>query len=276
MGRMQRVWTTGVTAFLVLLVVWSCGISGGVSYSAKSTSEAEAVLRDRILPALEVVDRTVSDSAAARYAVDNIVEPLPELDDFPLYGAQPSRDRNTVYIEILSSSEKANADRANERWLVDVATTFNQQGIQLNSGEVVQVGIRKIASGTAARLLAAGAVEPTGYSPSNNLWVEMIASAGINTVPVSDRLVPNAAGFVVQGSTYEQLSSGDTLDFDRLLEQILAGNLAFGYPNPYSSSTSLNLMYTLFWRAAGHSEEGSPLTQADLESPAVNSVFAAF
>jgi Ca-activated chloride channel family protein len=269
-------WIAGAIAAGLLLGLWSCGFLGIANYSASSPEEATQVVLEKIVPSLEVDDRTVSDQVAARYAIDSIVEPLPELNTFPLFGAQPSGDANTVYVEIFSSSEKANADRTNERWLVDVADRFNQQQVRLDSGEVIQVGIRKIPSGTAARLLNAEAAKPTGYSPSNDLWVEMVKSAGIPVVPVQPQLVPNAAGFVVQAETYQRLATGGKLSFDRLLEQILAGKVSLGYPNPYTSSTSLNLLYTLFWRAAGHMEDGAPLTQTDLESPEVNSLFAAF
>ena len=53
-------------------------------------------------------------------------------------------------------------------------------------------------------------------------------------------------------------------------------NFLIGYPNPYSSSTALNLLYSIFWRGAGHQEDGQPLTIADLESPQVKSVFQGF
>ncbi|MEB3337855.1 MAG: vWA domain-containing protein [Leptolyngbyaceae bacterium] len=36
------------------------------------------------------------------------------------------------------------------------------------------------------------------------------------------------------------------------------------------------MLYTLFWRAAGHQQDGKMLTLTDLQSPQVNSVFAAF
>lgn len=48
------------------------------------------------------------------------------------------------------------------------------------------------------------------------------------------------------------------------------------YPNPYSSSTALNLLYTLYWRAAGHQQDGGQLTVAELQTPQVNSVFDQF
>lgn len=244
--------------------------------SIRSYEEAETALRNRYLPQIQVDDRTVSDAVATRYSVEGIRAPLPDINDFPLYAARPSNSSNIVYLEIYTSSEKANASRVTERWLIDIAEQFNRQQVSLNSGELIQVGVRKIASGTAAQLLSSGTVTPEAYSPSNNLWVELLRSEGVEMQTIQPQLVLNTAGFVLQGDTYERLAVDGTPNFDELLGQILAGELSVGYPNPYSSSTSLNLLYTIFWQAAGHAEDGQPLTLSDLGSPQVNSVFSAF
>ncbi|HZG40504.1 MAG TPA: VWA domain-containing protein, partial [Nodosilinea sp.] len=150
----------------------------------------------------------------------------------------------------------------------------------LPSGEIIQVGVRQVASGTAARLLGAGAVQPQGYSPSNDLWVAMVQNQGIDIVPVAARLVPNTAGWVVPKPVYDSLAENSagsgTVSFDRLLNAIASGQVTVAYPNPYSSSTALNLLYTLYWRAAGHQENGGQLTVAELQTPQVNSVFDQF
>ena len=245
--------------------------------SINSYEEAERALTERLLPTIDLEDRTVSDAIATRYSVEGIRDPLPNLDDFPIYAARRTNAPNTLYLEIYTSSEKSNASRVNERWLIDIAEQFNNRQVRLDNGQLVQVGIRKIASGTAAQLLASGTVDPEGYSPSNDLWVEILRDRGVNLTTVQPQLVPNTAGFVLQGDTYDRLApNGDDLSFEDLLGQILAGNLTVGYPNPYTSSTSLNLLYTIFWTAAGHAEDGRPLTLNDLGSPEVNSVFSAF
>ena len=244
--------------------------------SINSYEDAERALRNQLLPNIDLEDRTISDAIATRYSVEGIRDPLPNIDDFPLYAARPTTNRNTLYLEIYTSSEKSNASRVNERWLIDIAEQFNQQQVRLDSGQLVQVGVRKIASGTAAQLLASGTVDPEGYSPSNDLWVEILRDRGVNLTTVQPQLVPNTAGFVLQGDTYDRLAPDGDPEFNDLLGEILAGNLTVGYPNPYTSSTSLNLLYTIFWNAAGNAEDGRPLTLNDLGSPEVNSVFSAF
>jgi Ca-activated chloride channel family protein len=271
--RLSTVWRLILCFGLGLCValLGSCGLP-----KVDSAAKAQEVLMSKVLPRIEVLTSEISDQVASRYTIDQIQEPLPTVNDFPLYGAQPSGNPNEVYVEIYSSSEKANADRQNERWLIEVADAFNRRGETVNAGKPIQVGIRKIPSGTVARLLLAKAAQPTGYSPSNDLWIEMIKSQGVAIRPVVARLVPNTAGLVLPGTVYDQLAAGGEVTFDRIVDQVAAGSLAVGYPNPYTSSTALNMLYTLFWRAAGHQEDGGALTIAEVSSPQVNSVFEQF
>ncbi|MGB3614448.1 MAG: VWA domain-containing protein [Elainellaceae cyanobacterium] len=263
-----------LSAALGLIITLSLGFIGGCQLSVTSLETAQTALAKQVLPNINVVSNLVDDEVASRYTVDQIAEPLPDIEKFPLYAAQPQA--NQVYVEIYSSSEKANIDRQNERWLVEVAEAFNQRQEKSSSGKVIQVGVRQIASGTAARLLGAGAVQPTGYSPSNDLWVSMIQSQGIKVIPVAERLVTNTAGWVVPGDVYQQLESSGEVTFDSLLNAIAAGQVSVAYPNPYQSSTALNLLYTLYWRAAGHQKDGGALTKAELQTPQVTSVFDQF
>ncbi|MEM9568164.1 MAG: hypothetical protein AAF974_07630, partial [Cyanobacteria bacterium P01_E01_bin.34] len=181
------------------MLVLPLAIVGCGTLTISSYEDAEDALRDRLLPDIEVEDRTVSDAIATRYSVEGIREPLPDINNYPLYAARRTNDPNTVYLEIFTSSEKANNERVNERWLIDIAEEFNQQQIRLNTGQLIQVGIRKIASGTAAQLLASGTADPEGYSPSNDLWVEILTDRGVDLVTVQPQLVENTAGFVLQG-----------------------------------------------------------------------------
>ena len=106
----------------------------------------------------------MSDVTAENVVIPALTNPAPDPSTFPLYGAKPSSDSNTTYIEIYSSAEKANGERQDERWLVDVAERFNQQRQTIASGKVIQVGIRNIPSGLGAQILAAQKGKPQVYS----------------------------------------------------------------------------------------------------------------
>ena len=86
----------------------------------------------------------------------------------------------------------------------------------------------------------------------------MLSSQGIKTKYTASSLVPNVGGFVLQEQVYRELGANGEVDFDKLLNAIASGQLSVGYPNPYSSSTALNLLYAIFWRGAGHQQDGQP------------------
>jgi Ca-activated chloride channel homolog len=256
---------------LNLTLLTACG-----TIKIDSFETASKAIQNDFLPKVRIEQALVSDAAAARYSTDSIKEPLPKMEDFPLYGAQPTNDPKNVYVEIFSSSEKANAQKQDERWLVDVAEAFNTKNVNTTTGKSIKVGIRNTPSGLGARLIASNTVKPAAYSPSSDLWVEILRSDGINIKAIAPILQPNATGFAVRGDAYQELAKGGEVTFERLLDAITTGKISVGYPNPYSSSTALNLLYTILWRAAGHDRDRQPLTVQDLKVPQVSSVFDAF
>ncbi|GCL35736.1 von Willebrand factor type A [Sphaerospermopsis reniformis] len=264
------------------IVVWFlCGLISTSIFSCTtpkvdSFESAYRVLKESLLPQISIEKATISDAVAQGYSIKKLAEPLPNLEDFPLYGAKPSTDSNIAYVEIFGSAEKSNAQKQDERWLVDVAEAFNAKKITNSSGQILQVGIRNIPSGTATRILAAKKASPAGFSPSNQLLLKLLASEGVTTSIITPKLVSDFVGFVVDGKANQELAKNGDVTFEKLLDAILSGKITVGYPNPYSSSTSLNLLYTLFWRSAGHDQDGKPLTTSELQSPQVNSVFDKF
>mgnify|MGYP001795322800 CR=1 FL=1 len=274
--RLRRVLQFAFGIFLSISLAMLGACSDSLS-SVDSLESAQSALVDRILPKVDVAQTLVSPSVASRYTVDTIQEPLPNIDSFPVYGANPNAlGPSDLYVEIYSSSEKVNADRQNERWLVDVANAFNQGDRTTPSGQRIQVGVRKIDSGSAVQLLGSGTVQPAGYSPSNNLWLELAKSDGVGIQPGADQLVTNTAGWVVPDEVYQQLSANGPVTFESLLGAIASKQITVAYPNPYTSSTALNFLHSLYWRAAGHHQDGKALTVAALQTPQVKSVFEQF
>lgn len=177
---------------LSLTLLVACG-----TIKVDSFETASKAIQNDFLPKIKIEQALVSDSAAARYSTDSIKEPLPKIEDFPLYGAQPTNDTKQVYVEIFSSAEKANAQKQDERWLVDVAEAFNAKNVTTGSGQIIRVGIRNIASGLGERLIASKTFKPAGFSPSNDLWVEILKSDGIPTKQITPVLQANGTGFAV-------------------------------------------------------------------------------
>ncbi|MBW4613851.1 MAG: VWA domain-containing protein [Desmonostoc vinosum HA7617-LM4] len=255
---------------LCLSFLWAC------TPTIDSFASADRYLRQNLLPSIEVDSQLVSDTTAYNVVIPPVVNSVPDPNTFPLYGAKPSNDANIVYIEIYSSAEKANGERKDERWLIDVVEKFNQQRQTLASGKVIQVGIRNIPSGLGAQILAAKKAKPAGYTPATTLWLELLKAEGLPIQAIAPALIPNQAIFAIQPQTYQELAQGGEVTFDRLMSAILADKIKVGYSNPYIASSALNFLHTLLWRSAGHARDGKPLTVAELESPQVNSVFSSF
>ena len=270
---MRKVFWGWLGLGLCLVLLWGC-LKG--TEQIDSFESAERVLKNEIIPKISLQKNLVRDEIAINYVVENIEEPLPSLDKYPINGAQPTRESNTVYLEIFSSSEKANPNKQDERWLLDVAAKFNANNVKTDSGKIIKVGLRNIPSGVAQRIIAGKAAKPTGYTPSHELWISMLKSAGVRVIPVNSALLPSNAGIVIAQQAKQDIFGEGDVNLDELLDAIVAGKLNIGYTNPYASSTGLNLLHTIFWRAAGHQEDGKALTIADLQSPQVNSIFTTF
>lgn len=260
-----------ITLLLCLSSLWACSSDKEqVLLSPSDTITQVDKLIDKITinpsPLPEILP--LSDTPA-------IAEPLPNLKTYPVYGAKNTNNVNVIRLEIYSSPEKANPDSSTEDFLIEAVDKFNAQN-QTIDGEKIQVSIRSIPSGAGARLIAAGATKPNAYTPSNSLWLSILQAKGIDFKTITSQLVPNTAGLVISESAYQKLAKNGEVTFDRVLDAILVGNLTVGYANPYESSTGINLLYSTFWRAAGHHLDGNPLTQSDLNSQAINSVFETF
>lgn len=163
---------------------------------------------------------------------------LPDISKFPV-----SVDNTTDHFaEIFSSTEKSGS--GNDGWLNEVAADFNAADI-LVDGKQVSVRIRNIASGTAADYIRSGKYVPDAYTPSNELWGEMVKAEGIPAELVAERLAGNAAGVVMSKPKYDQLvEKYGSVNVRTITDAIAANELAMGYTDPFASSTGLNFLMT--------------------------------
>ncbi len=163
---------------------------------------------------------------------------LPDISKFPVSVAN-STDQ---YVDIFSSTEKSGT--GNDGWLNEVAADFNNSNIMVN-GKQVSVRIRNIASGTATDYIRSGKYVPDAFTPSNELWGEMVKAQGIPIQLVSKRLVGNVAGVVATKKKYDELvEKYGSLNVKTITDAIAANELAMGYTDPFASSTGLNFLVT--------------------------------
>lgn len=169
---------------------------------------------------------------------NDVAESLPDISKFPI-----TVDNTTdSFAEIFSSTEKSGTGV--DGWLTEVATEFNKANIDVN-GKAASVKIRNIASGTAADYIKSGKYVPDGFTPSNELWGEMVKASGVKTELVSKRLVGNVPGIVIAKAKYDALvDKYGSVNVKTVTEAIADNEFSMGYTDPFASSTGLNFLVT--------------------------------
>ncbi|NLD47255.1 MAG: VWA domain-containing protein, partial [Clostridiaceae bacterium] len=144
------------------------------------------------------------------------------------------------FIEIFSSTEKAGDKK--DGWLVETAKAFNRANIQVN-GESVSVRIRGIASGQGTDYIISGKYRPDAFTPSNELWGEMIKANRTQISLVEKRLAGNVAGILLSKSKSEELiKKYGAINLKTITEAVASNEIAMGYTNPFASSTGMNFL----------------------------------
>ncbi|MCG7406615.1 VWA domain-containing protein [Paenibacillus sp. ACRRX] len=168
----------------------------------------------------------------------DIGETLPDISKFPI----TVNNTTNEFVEIFSSPEKSGAGV--DGWLAEVAAEFNNANIQVN-GKAASVKIRNIASGTAADYIKSGKYIPDAFTPSNELWGEMVKASGVKTQLVTKRLVGNVPGIVISKSKHDALVAAyGSVNVKTVTEAIANNEFSMGYTDPFASSTGLNFLIT--------------------------------
>ncbi|MBR6106446.1 MAG: VWA domain-containing protein [Oscillospiraceae bacterium] len=234
----------GFLAVVAVLMVG--GIAGGILLSRGSSEEkddpnahysyeeAEKQL-DKKLKNIKVT--TVSPrKATIEIAGNNLAEELPDISKYPL----SVTGRGSINLEIFSSTEKSSS--GTDGWLNEIAEDFNRSGYTVD-GKSASVSVRPIASGAAIDYIISGKYIPELYTPSNELWGEMVASQGVKTTMLKDRIAGNTAGILVSRDTYKKLEDKyGKVDISTIVTATVESEIAMGYTNPYASSTGLNFL----------------------------------
>lgn len=168
----------------------------------------------------------------------DVAESLPDISKF-----QVTVDNTTNhFVEIFSSTEKSGTGI--DGWLTDVATEFNKANIDVN-GNPASVKIRNIASGIATDYIKSGKYVPDAFTPSNELWGEMVKASGVKAELISKRLVGNVPGIVISKAKYNALvEKYGAVNVKTVTEAIANNEFSMGYTDPFASSTGLNFLIT--------------------------------
>ncbi|MNO23370.1 von Willebrand factor type A domain protein [compost metagenome] len=207
----------------------------------KTTSEVSSEDAGKQLDKLyKKINVNTAEQVKGKIDLDPVAigDSLPDISKFPISVTNTTDN----FVEIFSSTEKSGT--GNDGWLNEVATEFNNSNVEVN-GIPVSVKIRNIASGTATDYIRSGKYIPDAFTPSNELWGEMVKANGIKTQLITNRLIGNVAGIVTNKTKYDELvEKYGSLNVKTITDAIANNELSMGYTDPFASSTGLNFLVT--------------------------------
>ena len=228
----------GIAAAVFVLVYAGISLTSNLGKTkTEVTSEDAGKQLDKLYKNIAV---TTAEPIKGQIDLDPaaVADSLPDISKFPI----SVENTTDSFIEIFSSTEKSGT--GNDGWLNEVANDFNKANIEVN-GKPVSVKIRNIASGTATDYIRSGKYVPDAFTPSNELWGEIVKAQGVPIELVSKRLVGNVAGIVATQKKYDELvEKYGSLNVKTITDAIASNELAMGYTDPFASSTGLNFLVT--------------------------------
>lgn len=214
----------------------------GIYLTGNGDKSGDQISKDDAIESLESIVKKIDvktlshPSRPIETLQPNLIDSLPDISKYP-----PQVNSSTSsYIEIFSSPEKAGS--CTDGWLTEIARDFNNAKIIIG-GKQVSVRLRGIASGQGADYITSGKYLPDAYTPSNELWGEMIISRGIKTELLEERLAGNVAGILLTKSKREELEAKyGQINIKTVVDAVANKELDMGYTNPFASSTGLNFL----------------------------------
>ena len=231
-----------IGVMIAMAVVVTGAVGGGLALTKNLGKSAREISKEEALNDLPKLLKKIDVSnveprkAQVEIGSSSLADELPEISKYPLSVS----GNGAVDIEIFSSTEKSS--KGTDGWLNEVANKFNREGFEVN-GKTMSVSIRPVASGLSVDYITSGKYLPQAYTPSHELWGEMIEAEGIDIRLVDDNLVGNTAGILVSKDTYSSINSKyGEVSIESVIQATVDGTIAMGYTNPYASSTGLNFL----------------------------------
>ncbi len=230
---------TGIFLVLVFSVVY-LGVNLSTNWGKSDQQVATEDASKRLNKLYGNIEVTTETPVKGRIDLDpvDVAASLPDISKFAITADSTTAD----YAEIFSSTEKAGT--GDDGWLTDVAKEFNKAKMTVN-GVPVSVKLRNIASGTAADYIRSGKYVPDAFTPSNQMWGEMVKASGVNAQLITERLVGNVPGIVISKAKHDAfVKKYGEVNVKSLIEAIASGEFSMGYTDPFASSTGLNFLVT--------------------------------
>ena len=232
-----------IIGILIVMAIIIFGvIYGGITLTKNWGKSKETISKENATGKLKKVCKDININeveprkAPIDLGVKDVKDTIPNIDKYP------AKVENTTdsYIEIFSTGEKAGNGK--DGWLIDVANNFNESKFEIN-GKIISVKVREIASGLGMDYIISEKYLPDAYSPSNELWGEMIKANGKTIELCDDRMVGNVAGILISKEKYDELiKKYGAINLKNITQAVANGEINMGYTNPFASATGLNFL----------------------------------
>lgn len=234
-GKVTAILLTAAISVFILVYM-------GVSLTQNLGKTKAQVTAENVGKALEDImqDISVHNVTPPKGQID--LSPVDAKNDLPDISKFPPTVTNTTadFVEIFTSTEKGG--KGTNGWLNDVANDFNNASINID-GKVVSVMVRNIASGTGADYIASGKYVPDAFTPSNELWGEMLKAEGVKVQLVEKRMAGNVPGILLSKAKHDALiKKYGAVNIKTITDAVANNELAMGYTDPFASSTGLNFL----------------------------------
>lgn len=232
-----------IIGILIVMAIIIFGvIYGGITLTKNWGKSKETISKENATGKLKKIckDININEVEPRKAPIDlgikDVKDTIPNIDKYP------AKVENTTdsYIEIFSTGEKAGNGK--DGWLIYVANNFNESKFEIN-GKIISVKVREIASGLGMDYIISEKYLPDAYSPSNELWGEMIKANGKTIELCDDRMVGNVAGILISKEKYDELiKKYGAINLKNITQAVANGEINMGYTNPFASATGLNFL----------------------------------
>lgn len=232
----NKKYAISVIAIFAIIIIVGIYIINNLGKTSRQRNEEKGEKElSQLVKKIDVTEVT-PQKAAITDTQTSLAEELPDIEKYPLI----VEGKGDIDVEIISSTEKSGTGV--DGWLTETARKFNLQNHKLGE-KTISISVRSIASGLATDYISSEKYLPDAYTPSNILWIEMLKSNNVKTEEITNKLVGNVAGIVIQKSKYKNLADkyGET-NLPSVIKATLAGDITLGYTNPYASAAGLNFL----------------------------------
>ena len=205
----------------------------------------------------------------------DVEKTLPDISQYPL-SVNPVLSEGDVGVEIFVTTRRAwrsvvgGRERPTYGLTAEIAEAFNAKNLRLADGRLAKLRVRYIPSGTGYQFISSKRHMPDAFSPIHHMWLSMLKAKGVPVTPIAESMAMSVGGVVIRSELAGRLRAPDgSLDVKALVDEVIRGDLAMGYTNPFASSTGLNFLVTILSSFAGGDE-------AAMLSPAVADIFTQF